>query len=387
MSNNILWLASWYPNALSPYDGDFIQRHARAVSLIKDITLVFIKKDETGIITKNIKKEVTKTGNLTEIIVYYYPFKTGLTFLDRLLSIKKYNSVYRKTLEKFIEEKGTPSLVHVHVAMKVGLLAVFIKKKYGIKYIVTEHWTGYFQEADKNIYNSGYFFKRFTTKILSQASLLLPVTNNLGEIINSVVKIPFVVIPNVVDTNLFYYTRQMQNKFRFIHVSSMKYQKNPEGIIKAAKLLWDEGFEFELVMTGWINAVIKNIADKLLLTDKQIIFKSEMPYSQVAKEMQKSSAFILFSRIENLPCVILEALCCGLPVISSDVGGIKEVINESNGVWVSSENEFELKEAMKKMILNYSTYNKQMIAENAALKFNYSTIGKQIYDIYKKIAY
>ncbi|MGI8583348.1 MAG: glycosyltransferase family 4 protein, partial [Chitinophagaceae bacterium] len=176
-----------------------------------------------------------------------------------------------------------------------------------------------------------------------------------------------------------------QNKFRFIHVSTMSYQKDPESIIRVAKQLWDEGFEFELVMIGCINESIKRLANKLLLTDEQIIFKGEIPYSQVAVEMQKSSAFILFSRIENLPCVILEALCCGLPVISSDVGGIKEVVNESNGILVAEQNETALKEAMKKMILHYTSFNRQIIAENAALKFNYAEVGKEIDNVYRNI--
>ncbi|MDB5222079.1 MAG: hypothetical protein JWN83_746 [Chitinophagaceae bacterium] len=385
MSNNILWLASWYPNALSPFDGDFIQRHAKAASIINTITVLFIKKDEEGIITKNVKTEVTTTGTLTEIIIYYHPFKSGIKKFDRLLSAKKYNTIYRRALKKFIHDNGYPSLVHVHVAMKAGMLALFLKKRYRTKYVVTEHWTGYFKNAAKNIYNSGYFFKRLNREILSGASLLLPVSYNLGKVINDIVEVPFTVIPNVVDTKLFYYVPGEQNVFRFIHLSTMNYHKNPEGIIEAAKLLWDEGFQFELVMAGWINSVIKNFAKEILLSNHQLIFKNEMPYSEVAVEMQKSSALIMFSRIENLPCVILEALCCGLPVISSDVGGIKEIINNSNGILVDNENIPALKEAMKKMIRDYSIYNRESIAEKAALKFNYPEIGKQIYQVYSDI--
>ncbi len=376
----VLWLVSWYPNKTDAFAGDFIERHAKAVSLNSKLVIIFVTKDPA----KN-KPDIECVENENLIVYKGYYRKTSNSWLEKFISNRKYITLQKKIFKKIIREHGLPSLVHVHVAMKAGLLALFIRKKYGIKYIVTEHWTGYFKNAIKNIYNSGYFFKRYSTRILSQASLLLPVTHNLGKIISSIVNTSFTVIPNVVDTNLFCYSPKQQNKFRFIHVSTMSYQKDPESIIRVAKQLWDEGFEFELVMIGCINEAIKRLANKLLLTDEQIVFKSEMPYSQVAVEMQESSAFILFSRIENLPCVILEALCCGLPVISSDVGGIKEVVTESNGILVSDKNETALKEAMKIMILNYSNYNRQSIAVNAALKFNYAEVGKEIDNVYRNM--
>ncbi len=385
MDQNILWLASWYPNILTPYDGDFIQRQAQAVSRFQKITVIHIKKDEEGTITKDIKTISSSTNNLAEIIVFYHPAKTRIRFLNRLLSSIKYKKVYKKILEKYTEENGTPSLIHVHVALKAGLQALYLKGKMNIPFIVTEHWSGYYKHAKVNIYNSGFLVRNYTKKILSNAQLLLPVTKNLGEVINeTIVKIPFEVVPNVVDTDLFYYKDYQHKKFRFMHASSLNYYKNPEGIIRAVKLLAEEDLDFELLLIGWGTKPLKELADRLSLSDKYILFHDPITYGEVAKEMQEASALVLFSRIESLPCVILEALCCGLPVISSDVGGINKVVNENNGMLVEVENEKELASAMKKMILNYEGYNKADIARKAANTFNYDIVGNQIFEIYKR---
>jgi glycosyltransferase involved in cell wall biosynthesis len=85
-----------------------------------------------------------------------------------------------------------------------------------------------------------------------------------------------------------------------------------------------------------------------------------------------------------LPCVILEALCCGLPVVSSNVGGISEVVNESNGILVEKENVEQLAVAMCRLMDNYSHYNRDTIAMDAAQKFNYDTVAKQYLKVYTK---
>ena len=51
-------------------------------------------------------------------------------------------------------------------------------------------------------------------------------------------------------------------------------------------------------------------------------------------EMQQAHSFVLNSNIENAPCVISEALCCGLPVIATRVGGVPEMVDKFNGILV-----------------------------------------------------
>lgn len=379
--NYVLWLVSWYPNRTDKFAGDFIERQARAASHYTKLVLIFVTKDEK--LKDKLQIKYINEGNLVVYKAYYG--RTSAGWIEKFISLRRYQYAQKKIFKKVVKDYGLPSLVHVHIAMKSGLLALYIKRKYGIKYIVTEHWTGYLKAAKTNIYNSGILYKKFTKRVLSGASLLLPVTKDLGETINTdLIKIPFKVIPNVVDTSLFYYLPAEKKKFRFIHVSSMKDQKNPIDIITTSKLLWDEEVDFELVIIGPSNSTITTFAD-LLLNETRIIFKGEIPYGEVAKEMQQSSAFILFSAAENLPCVVLEALCCGLPVISSDVGGIKEVVNDTNGILVESGNKQQLKEAIRKMITDYNLYNRKVISEEAVTKFNYTVIGKQISNTYKEI--
>jgi hypothetical protein len=78
----ILWLCSWYPGKTEPFNGDFIQRHARAAALYNDIYVIHVTGDSSGK-TENTEEEINKSGSLTENIIYY---KRSLSLLGKLMS-------------------------------------------------------------------------------------------------------------------------------------------------------------------------------------------------------------------------------------------------------------------------------------------------------------
>lgn len=383
-NHTILALPSWYPNKTAPFEGDFIQRHVHAIGLQKKQYVIFVVKDKDGTITNDITIEQTVTGNVTELIFYYRSFKTGIGFVDKLISHAKYLRVYKKLITAFINENGLPDFVHVHVALKAGILAKWLKKNFKVPYLVTEHWSGYFPGSNLNIYEANPVLRQSNKTILQLANIVVPVTKNLGETINSYfVPVKFEVIPNVVNTALFYYKPQALPKIRFIHPSGMDEMKNPMGILKACKLVKDKGYHFELLMLGKMDNILIAAAADMGISNN-VLFMPAVPYEEVAVQMQQSTALVLFSWFESLPCVILEALCCGLPVISANVGGISEVIDHTNGQLVEAGNVEQLAAAMCDLIDNIAQYNRGNIADTATKKFNYATVGKQYLSLYEK---
>ena len=243
---NVLWLASWFPNRTNPTTGDFIERHAKAVApLVKQLTIIAVNKDEA---LQPGKVEIVKKqeANITTYLVYYGRSKRGILF-EKIFSYKKYLQLQDQVFEEIVATTGLPGIVHVQVAMKAGMYAQKIKRKYGIPYIVTEHWSGYFRESVPSIYKMGIVFRHLNKMVLKNASWLLPVTDHLGKAINkNFIKIPFTVVPNVVNTKLFFYKPSVPDTFTFIHPSYMNYPKNPEGILEGCLLLKQKGYKFRL---------------------------------------------------------------------------------------------------------------------------------------------
>ena len=386
MSNNILWLASWYPNTLSPFDGDFIQRHARAVASNKNITVLYVKKDDKQIITTDTKEVVTQTGNLIEIIIYYHRITTGIKLLDKLLSRKRYNSIYRKILKKLIEEKGVPDLVHVHVALNVMQQALWLKKKYSIPIVISEHWTGYLPEAKTNLDNYNLIHKRWLQKIFGEAVAVTVVSKVLGDAIQNRFKIKYQVISNVVDTNIFYPVQKQDSSItKFIHVSLLNYQKNPQDIIEGFRIVKKQGYNFQLTIYGPDNIELKQLADNKDL-QAEIIFKKEVPQNILAKEMQQSDALILYSRYETFGCVVIEANACGIPVIVSDIPVFREYLKENTaGIFAKPNSPDDLAEKIIYFINKRKTFSSKEIADHTKNIFSYKAVGQQFSALYKNI--
>ncbi len=382
----ILWLASWYPTRLDPFPGDFIQRHAKAFALYHPVHVLHIAKDEKGELTSDILIEENREGNLHETIVYYKPASIGLSLIDRLLSTDKFLRIGKQQIRKAIADKS-PAFIHVHVAMRHGLLAHWAKKRLGINYVITEHWTGYDRKTYPENLRPSKWFWIATKKIFRDASFFYPEVNTMGKLINETIAgIDFKPVANSVDTNLFYPEKiktDPEEVFHFIHVSTLSHQKNIEGILRVIKKCAEQNKKLHFTLIGPANEdLIREVASSPVLS-KSITITGALTYPQVAEQMRKAHALLMFSRYENQPCVILEALCCGLPVISTDVGGIAEVIDSSNGLLIQSEKEDELYNAISEMVRNYDQFNLTEIASKAKAAYSYEKTGSQILEYYR----
>jgi glycosyltransferase involved in cell wall biosynthesis len=83
--------------------------------------------------------------------------------------------------------------------------------------------------------------------------------------------------------------------------------------------------------------------------------------------------------------VIGEALCCGLGVITTNVGGIPELVNESNSILLEPADENALTTAMKQVIEKTKKFDRHNISAAAVPKFSFESIGKKIDDVYNRV--
>lgn len=382
----ILWLASWYPDAFEPYNGDFIQRHAQAVANLVAIDVLHIPQKSSTIISHAYKKITTLTPTSNECVAYFNYTPFGIQWLDKL----RFNSTYlqfgKTILQQYVEQFGKPDIIHVHAPMKMGMLALYAKQKWGIPFIISEQASHYELAAPDNFFTRSKFYKIQTTKIFKQAAMVTNVSATIGKTIQQIFQLQKIhTIHNCVDTSLFYYKPTIKKElFTFIHVSALGKQKNIAGLLDAFTTLNIKYSKWQLLLVGPVNNELEELINTTSIKEKIILTKSAT-YKQVAYYMQQAHAFVLFSNHENFPCVVVEALCCGLPVISSRVGGVAEAINAENGIIVEPNNTAQLAYALENIIKHHNEYNSHNIALKAAQQYNYTFIAEQFITLYKAI--
>ena len=369
--HKILFISSWFPNKLEPTNGNFVQRHAEAVSLLHDVEVLHAIGDFNQ--KEKFVFDDEMINGIRTLIVYYKNSKNPLqNFLRRM---KAYQLGFKK-MQK-------PDLVHGNVLHNNLLFAVYLKKKFGIPFVVTEHWTA-LREINRNKLP---FQKKMIAKFIgNQSSMLLPVSKDLEKGLKSLpIKTKMKVVPNVVDDTVFKPKTSENEKITFIHVSSLIPRKNPEKIIEAAINLWEKGFDLNLKIGG--DGDIKplmNQIEKSSFRDKIEIF-GELTISEVAEKMKNADCFILFSDDENQPCVIAESFASGIKVISTNVGGISEFFPDNFGILLEKVDVKLLEEAMIKVLNSELNSSKKEISHYAEQTFSKQKIAEKFSEIYNQV--
>ncbi|MGC5744788.1 glycosyltransferase family 4 protein [Chryseobacterium sp. NFX27] len=367
----ILFISSWFPNRIEPTNGNFVQRHAEAVAKIHDVEILHAIGDFNQ--EQEYLEDDQIINGIRTCIVYYKNSKNpAQNFLRRM-------KAYRMGFSKM----QMPDLVHANVMHNSMLFAVYLKRKFKIPFVITEHWTAL---REVNHHHTPFITKYIAKLIGNTADKVLPVSNDLKKSLKKIgIKTTITVIPNVVDTKLFKPGKESSTDFTFIHVSNLIPRKNSEKILKVALKLLLKGYQFNLQLGG--DGDIDKLKEEVrnAKAENRIEIFGIQTISQIAERMQKSDCFILFSDDENQPCVIAEAFASGLQVISTNVGGISEFFPEDAGILLEKVDENQLFSAMRVILEGKRKDNMFSVSQYAKDTFSEEIIAQKFSEVYDDV--
>jgi glycosyltransferase involved in cell wall biosynthesis len=307
---HILFLCSWYPSRVLPTNGDFIQRHAEAVSLQHKVSVLHIISDKS---ISNSKIELNTLNNVHTYIGYIK--HTSNPFLK----LMRYFNTYKRILTKI----GGFDLIHLNVLFPFGLLALHQKITKKKPFIISEHWTGYLKSQNHKI----SAFQKILLKIITKnAAFVCPVGQELMMAMeNFGLKGNYKPVGNVIDTTTFFQNLDKELLFTIIHISSLNDpQKNIFGMLRTAKKLEDkiDGFTWKFI--GGLSEKYDSLIDELAFEKASIQFIDHVPQKELAIQLQKAHIYVSFSNYETFGITLAEAVACGTFVISTNTGILNE---------------------------------------------------------------
>lgn len=171
-----------------------------------------------------------------------------------------------------------------------------------------------------------------------------------------------------------------RTKFRFITIGRLMEAKGFDRLIEAAARLKQDGFDFELRILGEGTDRDKLRAECLeLRVDDRVEFLGFQtnPY----KFLKQSDCFVCSSRTEGYSLVIAEAMCCGLPVISTRCAGPEEILaGGKHGMIVDNSTE-GLYQGMKNVLSHSNLTELSALSNERAKDFDMNKTMNEIYSI------
>ncbi len=182
------------------------------------------------------------------------------------------------------------------------------------------------------------------------------VSTDLADWLKETVEIPSKkvnLIRNGINTDSFYRQRADDDVVRFIHVARFDLVKDQAGLITAfAQLLQDSDIKAHLMLVGDGEQMspLKSLVQQLNINE-YVEFTGAK--NNIAELLSNADVFVLSSIAEGIPMTVLEAMASSLPVISTHVGGLPElIIPHENGLLVEKQNSEQLSLAMENYVNN-----------------------------------
>ncbi len=326
-----------------------------------------------------------KLYNDLGIVVYTIDLKQRIRNL-RNPNISKLLYVTSLPKLKKIVKAFSPRIIHAHYASSYGILAYLIH----VKPTILSVWgSDIYDFPKRNLIN-----KWVLKKVIKSADSICSTSEVMRKIIISdYSRNDAYLIPFGVDINKFKPKTLNENIFTVGTIKTIESHNGIDTMLDAAKILIHDkkldDIQFLIVGEGSLLDNMKEKCRKLNI-NSNIKFTGYISHDKIVSYFQKLSVFIAVSRRESFGVSILEAASCGIPAITSNVGGLPEVNEDMSTGFVIQANDAKI--LSDKIIELYNNHSlRKKMGFNARKRvlnsFNWEqNIDKmlKIYNSYKK---
>lgn len=358
---NILVVSHLYPSSFSPVRGIFVQREIDELIEALDyrVTLLTPIPWAPRVLWWRIKWRsygqepmMTSRTRLTRYCPRYMILPrqilrafTGYTlyfairrFVEKLHCIEKFH------------------VIHAHTLIPDGYAALRIGRKLGIPVVCTSHG------ADTNVYPSSmYRYRKLASEVVSQVDQLIAVSTALRTDLQGLATPlrPIRIIPNSVDIAKFSHDQEKRAALRhslgipqravlLAFLGSIFREKGVYELLDAFRALAQQKPDLHLILIG--QGIDFPDVHNIVTSDpnlERVTLVGQILPDAVPGFLSASDIFVLPSYHEGMPCAIVEAMSCGLPIVATRVGGIPDIVQDGKtGLLINPKDSASLADAL-----------------------------------------
>ena len=294
---------------------------------------------------------------------------------------------FLKSLLQFLHymRKFGIKIVHIHTASNASFyrksIIVLLSKIFKKKIILHIHGANF----NEFYHSSNPILKRFIRGILSQSDTLVALSNRWKEKLQMMTNHPErikvlynpVVLPEFPE-------RTSENKIKILFMGRLGKRKGTYDLLECAKKITEKLNQVQFILCGdGDTEIIKNL----------VIAKGLTQWIEVRgwihnrdETLRNADIYVLPSYFEGLPMSVLEAASFGLPVVSTKVGGIDEIIeNGINGFLINPGDTEKLTDHLVSLIESKELRQIMGINSYSVIKnkFDIRIIQKQLSTLYE----
>jgi glycosyltransferase involved in cell wall biosynthesis len=279
-------------------------------------------------------------------------------------------------------------LIHAHFIYPDAVVGGQLATRWDIPLVVTEHapWNGWLERP-------GVCGPALATARL--ASRLIAVSSSVRDSIVSYTGDPakVTVVPNGVDpTEYRLGPFEARDPEQILYVGLINRNKGIDVLLEAMRIIARERPAAKLLLVGGSfyrntrlqREALEQSADDLVQNGR-VRFLGHLPPGDVADLMARSAVVVLPSRAESFGSVLVEALACGTPVVATRCGGPEDIVDDTVGKLVPTEDPVALAHALLDVLRRRDTYDPETLRGYALSRFSWDSVVAKTLQVYREV--
>lgn len=376
---HVLFIPTNYPTTYQPTKGIFFKDQAEALAAAGlNVGVLAIAHLPWGVF--KAKRIDIGLQTYRENNVNVFRFQTPAIPRNKYLYSDLKTIIGKLVFKKYVNKFGFPDLIHAHVFLAGGL-AMWIKKKYNIPFMITEHYS-YFQDGTLRAWED-----RLAKRIFHESILNIAVSPSTASYLQNRYACQMHYLPNMVDTDFFKpEERQNTKKLTFVSLGSLDSNKNHEMMISAFKQAMSElkvnDYELKIIGEGHLRKHLSRLIYENGLKNK-VKLLGRLSRDEVRRVFNTADYYVHSSLVETFCISMIEAMSCGLPVLTTRCGGPESIIIDDDLGVLCDKDKNSLADGLKK-ILSYQ-FDRKKIRQYIINKFSKEVIAQLLLKEYQNV--